>query len=452
MAAVQPPTLLSLALHEGQPSGGTRFGRLFLVSLALHFGFLSLVGILRLPDTEYHPFAAQDVMLVSIAEAQVIKAPLATRVVEEKPAPNKTAPATSPKPEHKVAPPVPEPVPPPAVPQPELIPEPSISMAGVAEARARSQALVEEALSRIKLPPKPVAKLGATLPPPVTTPLLELPEVPDLSTPSRPLSAKEDGARAGAQIDEVLKNIELPPETPEFENLASLPTLAPTLAVPRSLAERPATKAPGPALPQPRAKQVRESVSSILGDLTVPELPAAPAPLEQLAKAFVRKPHTGRSLSEDVRRDLRAIEKRQRAVPTPPVAEPEVSEMQVARRTAPGEGATSVSKPVISVQATDVPSRWGQYLARVQRKISQHWVAPPVEIMGQHLVVVVKFRLFRSGAVSNISVEDPSGNEYYDLAARRAIISAEPLPSFPRAMPEPYMDAHFTFAVGEQVG
>ncbi len=452
MAAVQPPTLLSLALHEGQPSGGTRFGRLFLVSLALHCGLLSLVGILRLPDTEYHPFAAQDVMLVSIAEAQVIKAPLATRVVEEKPAPNKTAPATSPKPEHKVAPPVPEPVPPPAVPQPELIPEPSISMAGVAEARARSQALVEEALSRIKLPPKPVAKLGSTLPAPVTTPLLKLPEVPDLSTPSRPLSAKEDGARAGAQIDEVLKNIELPPETPEFENLASLPTMAPTPTVPRSLAERPVTKASGPTLPQPQAKQVRKSVSSILGDLTVPELPAAPAPLEQLAKAFVRKPHTESSLSEDVRSDLRAIEKRHRAAPTPPVAEPEVSEMQVARRTAPGEGATSVSKPVISVQATGIPSRWGQYLARVQRKISQHWVAPPVEITGQHLVVVVKFRLFRSGAVSDVSVEDPSGNEYYDLAARRAIISAEPLPSFPRAMLEPYMDAHFTFAVGEEVG
>jgi len=113
MAAVQPPTLLSLALHEGQPSGGTRFGRLFLVSVALHCGFLSLVGILRVPDTGYHPFAAQDVMLVSIAEAHVIKAPLATRVVKEKPAPKKTALATPPKLEPKVAPPVPERVPPP---------------------------------------------------------------------------------------------------------------------------------------------------------------------------------------------------------------------------------------------------------------------------------------------------------------------------------------------------
>ncbi len=67
-------------------------------------------------------------------------------------------------------------------------------------------------------------------------------------------------------------------------------------------------------------------------------------------------------------------------------------------------------------------------------------------------MVVVKFRLHRSGKVSDVVVEEPSGNHYYDLAAKRAVVRAEPLPAFPRAMHQSYVDAHFTFAVGEQSG
>jgi colicin import membrane protein len=104
------------------------------------------------------------------------------------------------------------------------------------------------------------------------------------------------------------------------------------------------------------------------------------------------------------------------------------------------------------IQASDAVPGSSGYLSRVQDKISKHWMAPPVDLSGQSLVVVIKFRLHRSGTVSDVVVEQPSGNHYYDLVAERAIRSADPLPAFPGSLSEVYLDTHFTFTVGEQAG
>ncbi|MEK6618149.1 MAG: TonB family protein, partial [Nitrospirota bacterium] len=77
---------------------------------------------------------------------------------------------------------------------------------------------------------------------------------------------------------------------------------------------------------------------------------------------------------------------------------------------------------------------------------------PQVDLTGRTLQVVIKFRLDRSGVVSNVSVEKTSGNEYYDVAGTRAVLSANPLPPFPREMSDANLDAHFSFTVGEESG
>ncbi len=51
-----------------------------------------------------------------------------------------------------------------------------------------------------------------------------------------------------------------------------------------------------------------------------------------------------------------------------------------------------------------------------------------------------------------MAVEQSSGNEYFDLAGKRAVVTANPLPMFPADLTESYFDAHFTFTVGEQNG
>lgn len=92
------------------------------------------------------------------------------------------------------------------------------------------------------------------------------------------------------------------------------------------------------------------------------------------------------------------------------------------------------------------------YLARVQARISGFWTAPPVDISGRAMTAVVGFRLERDGRISNLTVEQSSGNEYYDQAARQAVQNAAPLPPFPPDLTDMYFDAHYTFYVGEASG
>ncbi|MES4784880.1 MAG: hypothetical protein C4294_02620, partial [Nitrospiraceae bacterium] len=94
---------------------------------------------------------------------------------------------------------------------------------------------------------------------------------------------------------------------------------------------------------------------------------------------------------------------------------------------------------------------FNRYLLLVQRLISNGWIPPQVDPTVQSFQVIVKFRLYRNGSIEDVTIEQTSGNEYYDLAGKRAVLSAR-LPEFPAEMPEPYLDAHFSFTVGEQSG
>lgn len=109
------------------------------------------------------------------------------------------------------------------------------------------------------------------------------------------------------------------------------------------------------------------------------------------------------------------------------------------------------TKPETQMRVAGAPGS-NQYWARVQARIRSFWTAPPTDISGKSLTVIVKFRLERDGRVSKVTVEKSSGNDYYDMAATRAIQSAVPLPPFTADMTDSYFDAYFTFAVGEAAG
>ena len=75
-----------------------------------------------------------------------------------------------------------------------------------------------------------------------------------------------------------------------------------------------------------------------------------------------------------------------------------------------------------------------------------------MDISGVALTVVIKFRLSRNGVISGVAITQQSGNEYYDLAGRRAVLSVDRLPPFPPHLTESYYDVFYTFAVGEASG
>lgn len=109
-------------------------------------------------------------------------------------------------------------------------------------------------------------------------------------------------------------------------------------------------------------------------------------------------------------------------------------------------------RPVTAIQAAGDVSVLGRYLSLVQAKISEQWVAPPVDLTVKSYQVVIKFRLHKSGKISDVEIERASGNGYYDDAGKRAVLSVGPLPAFPPSVTDAMLETHFTFTVGEEVG
>jgi len=76
----------------------------------------------------------------------------------------------------------------------------------------------------------------------------------------------------------------------------------------------------------------------------------------------------------------------------------------------------------------DQPTDASSYLAMVQRRIINGWHPPSI---AEPLEVVIRFTLIKSGRVTDIAIEKSSGNEYFDVAAELAVLSASPLPVLP---------------------
>ena len=91
-------------------------------------------------------------------------------------------------------------------------------------------------------------------------------------------------------------------------------------------------------------------------------------------------------------------------------------------------------------------SALGYYLGLVDYKISTNWT--PVATGGaRDSVVVVRFRVLRSGTVQKLELETGSGDAGLDNAALRAIRQSLPLPPFPNLLTEPYLDLRYTFVM-----
>jgi TonB family protein len=84
-----------------------------------------------------------------------------------------------------------------------------------------------------------------------------------------------------------------------------------------------------------------------------------------------------------------------------------------------------------------------KYLAMVQDTINANWIAPP--LLATNPVVVMKFRISRSGEISRIFIEKSSGNGHYDSAVQRAVNVVNPLPPFPSDISDSFYDVTFRF-------
>ncbi len=426
---------LALTLNEGFPSpANIRFGRFLILSLTLHFSLLLIAEGLRILPSPQPELVAHEVSLVTLSPSTAVKkSRRKTRVKKSSPKP-----AAKSKPVPAVA---------------QASPPPSAVAKAPLPTVAKAQP-VAPPVPQHPLPPKAVVR--APLP---------LPSV------SGERSSHEARSRAVAQLENALGGIELPPDTPEFGDLAFTPDLTPPPKVPVPTSPVPTPPPPKalvappalPTVPAPdnqRAQQpaeLQKDIRSLLDNLKVPEVPrtlTAPAPRSQTR---VAKRTRKSSLSGALQTELQEIEQRlererkrrqnlKQARQPGALADPSQRQASIAHKE------SNLSQPATRIQADGKSLESNDYMARVQYEIARHWIAPPLDSFGQSLVVVVKFRLHRSGTVSNLAIEETSGNEYYDLAGKRAVLAADPLPVFPPSLSDAYLDTHFTFMIGEQKG
>jgi TonB family protein len=249
--------------------------------------------------------------------------------------------------------------------------------------------------------------------------------------------------------------------TPTVERLqATQVTLVSLTQVQPEAAPLPPVEEAPPSSPKPAAPPVRASAP------IAAKVPAMPS---------IKDNATMKAADNRLRDALRGIERppeaprlgEYRPVSVPPVAEtktqdkqPSLSELakqlEQVQRPQPKAAVASkpkpVAKPVTAIQVSGDESGLSRYLAIVQNKISEQWVAPPVDAANRSYQVVIKFRLHRSGRISDVVVERESGNGYYDDAGKRAVLSVGPLPSFPPYVAEETLETHFSFTVGEEAG
>lgn len=274
------------------------------------------------------------------------------------------------------------------------------------------------------------------------------------------------GERPLASIEIVLATMPAPPVKVD-EPHKSEPKAAevPTSAPPARLAP-PAKMAPVPAPVKARSNDVMGDVMKGIslppnapkfGDFSptetpkkqpikLPDVPVATDAKERI-KNSAAKPQP--SLTEDLNKELDEEFKKIRKFELPKAAPADI-----APKPAPHVEAKAPSIKAVdtTLKVPGVAPGSNAYLGRVRQRISSFWNAPPVDAAGQGYVVIVQFRLHRNGSVTGVAIEQSSGNEYYDLAGKRAVLSATPLPVFPPELTEAYFDAHFTFTVGESQG
>ncbi len=250
--------------------------------------------------------------------------------------------------------------------------------------------------------------------------------------------------------------------TPKVERLQATQVTLVSLPPPQPQPEAAAPQAEPPPPPKPVAPKAR---------------PSAPVAAKVPALPSIKDSATMKAADSRLRDALQGIERPPEAPrlgeyrptprPVPQAAETKTAEKQPSLselakqleniqrpqpKTAVASKPKAVPKPVTAIKAPGAESGLGRYLAVVQNKISEQWVAPPVEMEGRSYQVVVKFRLHRSGRISDVEIERPSGNGYYDDAGKRAVLTVGQLPPFPAYVTEEVLETHFSFTVGEEAG
>ncbi len=107
-----------------------------------------------------------------------------------------------------------------------------------------------------------------------------------------------------------------------------------------------------------------------------------------------------------------------------------------------GDGSPGLTNFGASVSGFDADFPFAYYAEQLQSLIGANWLKPEAP---SGTACVVSFHIQRSGQVTDVKVETPSGLGFYDRAATRSVYSANPLPPLPPEFRGDVLGVHIRF-------
>jgi colicin import membrane protein len=490
MGHAESPSLISLGLATDVSQEGSSFRWGLATSGLFHAVVIMMALFLRFQSTVEEPLRAIDVTLISVPEAQ---APAPSQKKSSPPAPSQQksqqtkAEPTKTQPIESSLPPLPVPkaserlseflegavgsivVPhkqemASPTPSPQINEQPPLNdqsplfenlrMPPIAPQISRperlhsSQPLVvpkpdpapspKEATPLTTVPPEPQSSVSQPQPPKIEPTVRLAPVLPELSsvTPFK-MSEKErkpNDASPSSNLEESLKR-----------TLPTIPTPAPTRKikkqpkastpqqeksfVPKISAPQLSQISPSPPLEKPpQREKMSEMMKQLLEEATVPNLKLSPAsPLPQPPGSSA--PSLTKPVQSEIDQRIAKL-----SIPNVTPVESIKNRLQLLE-----VQPTSNSRNT----AAQASAGTNHYYGMIQDLIQDQWRRTP--LVANAPLVVLKFRIFRSGEISQIRIDKSSGNGYYDSAAQRAVNAVNPLPPFPPEISDSFLEVRFQF-------
>lgn len=204
----------------------------------------------------------------------------------------------------------------------------------------------------------------------------------------------------------------------------------------------PAQVAPAPApRPAPQPAPVPKSAPE---ELTLPGRRAAPKPTPE-REPSLRPPSATKETARPMPSPPTPLPPAVPAAPAAPQPTAPVASAPAGAGTGKASGVEVAGTPSGVGSGAGGGSALASYLTLVDWKIQANWVA--VGASSPETVVVVRFRVLRSGQVRDVELETGSGNASVDTSALRAVRQSIPLPPFPNLLTEPYLDLRYRFVM-----
>lgn len=102
----------------------------------------------------------------------------------------------------------------------------------------------------------------------------------------------------------------------------------------------------------------------------------------------------------------------------------------------------------LTLDLTKMPTAGKSYFRLVEQRIRSSWTMPLAYVPASGLLTVMRVRFERDGTISSIRMDRSSGNDYYDLSAKRALLNVNMLPTFPSDYDTESVETVISFAAG----